>query len=99
MLVPFMTAERLAMGVDQSVSIELPVMLTVSSLLSTTETAWRRVYAGRKSLWALSHDPAVERGLQNAYFAARGLVSLVGLHRGTQQTIVVQGQLMLFKTS
>ena len=38
MLAPFMTAERLAMGVDQSVSIELPVILTVSSLLSTTET-------------------------------------------------------------
>lgn len=39
-------------------------------------TAWRRVYAGRKSLWALSHDPAVHRGLRNAYFAERGLVSL-----------------------
>jgi len=39
-------------------------------------TAWRRVYAGRKSLWALSHDPAVDRGLRNAYFAERGLVSL-----------------------
>ena len=92
-------AELLAMGVDQSEHSRLSVILTVSSLLSTTETAWRRVYAGRKSLWALSHDPAVERGLQNAYFAARGLVSLVGLHRGTQQNIVVQGQLMLFKTS
>jgi len=39
-------------------------------------TAWRRVYQGRKSLWALSHDTAVERGLRNAYFAKRGLVSL-----------------------
>jgi RNA-directed DNA polymerase len=39
-------------------------------------TAWRRVYAGRKSLWALSHDSAVHRGLHNAYFAERGLVSL-----------------------
>jgi group II intron reverse transcriptase/maturase len=39
-------------------------------------TAWRRVYAGRKSLWALSHDAAVHRGLRNAYFAERGLVSL-----------------------
>jgi hypothetical protein len=39
-------------------------------------TAWRRVYAGRKSTWALSHDPAVDRGLRNAYFAERGLVSL-----------------------
>lgn len=40
-------------------------------------TAWRRVYEGRKSLWALSHDPAVDRGLRNAYFAERGLVSLL----------------------
>ena len=42
--------------------------------------AWRRVnrrvYSGRKSIWALSHDPAVDRGLRNAYFAERGLVSL-----------------------
>jgi group II intron reverse transcriptase/maturase len=42
-------------------------------------TAWRRVYEGRKSLWALSHDPVVERALHNAYFAERGLVSLKGL--------------------
>ena len=40
------------------------------------KTAWRRIYQGRKSLWALSHDPAVDRGLRNAYFAERGLVSL-----------------------
>jgi RNA-directed DNA polymerase len=40
------------------------------------KTAWRNVYGGRKSLWALSHTPAVERGLRNAYFAERGLVSL-----------------------
>jgi group II intron reverse transcriptase/maturase len=39
-------------------------------------TAWRNVYGGRKSLWALSHSPAVDRGLRNAYFAERGLVSL-----------------------
>jgi len=39
-------------------------------------TAWRRIYDGRKSIWALSHDPAVDRGLRNAYFAERGLVSL-----------------------
>lgn len=40
------------------------------------KTAWRGVYKGRKSLWSLSHAPAVERGLHNAYFAERGLVSL-----------------------
>lgn len=39
-------------------------------------TAWRRVYEGRKSIWALSHDPIVDRALRNAYFAERGLVSL-----------------------
>ena len=39
-------------------------------------TAWRHVYAGRQGLWALSHCPAVDRGLNNAYFAALGLVSL-----------------------
>ena len=39
-------------------------------------TAWRHVYAGRRRIWALSHSPAVNRGLNNAYFAALGLVSL-----------------------
>lgn len=39
-------------------------------------TAWRRVYGGRKSLWVMSHDPAVDRALRNAYFAERGFVTL-----------------------
>jgi len=59
-------------------------------------TAWRRVYAGRKSLWALSHDPAVDRGLQNAYFAERGLVTLVGLHRAAHEALAAPAQLMLW---
>lgn len=40
------------------------------------KTAWPSVYRGRQSLWALSHIAAVDRGLRNAYFAERGLVSL-----------------------
>ena len=40
------------------------------------KTAWRSVFNGRKLTWALSHSPAVERGLRNAYFADRGLMSL-----------------------
>lgn len=40
------------------------------------KTAWNVVYKGRRRLWALSHAPAVERGLRNAFFAERGLVSL-----------------------
>jgi RNA-directed DNA polymerase len=39
-------------------------------------TAGRRVYEGRKSLWALSHDYVAERGLPPAYFAERALVSI-----------------------
>lgn len=41
-------------------------------------TSWRYTYAGRQSCWAMSHNSAVHRGLSNAYFAARGLVSISG---------------------
>jgi len=39
-------------------------------------TAWRNVYEGRKSLWALSHCYAVDRALDRAWFARKRLVSL-----------------------
>jgi len=42
-------------------------------------TAWRVVYEGRQSLWALSHCNAVERVLTVAYFQKRGLLSLKAL--------------------
>ena len=42
----------------------------------TPTTAWRGIYRGRKSIWALSHAAAVDRGLSNEYFARLGLVSL-----------------------
>ena len=58
-------------------------------------TAWRRVYAGRKSLWALSHDNAVDRGLRNAYFAERGLVSLAERFRARLEQLVAPLQLTL----
>jgi group II intron reverse transcriptase/maturase len=38
--------------------------------------AWQATYGGRKSGWAASHTTAIHRGLRNAYFAERGLVSL-----------------------
>jgi len=53
------------------------------------QSAWRQVYAGRKSWWALSHTHAVDHGLRNAYFAKRGLFSVVDLHRAASQHIVV----------
>jgi hypothetical protein len=56
------------------------------------QSAWRQVYAGRKSWWALSHTHAVDQGLRNAYFAERGLVSLVERHRRTRRDIVAPTQ-------
>jgi group II intron reverse transcriptase/maturase len=58
-------------------------------------TAWRRVYEGRKSLWALSHDAAVHRGLRNAYFAERGLVSVADLWKTESSAIDAPRQLDL----
>ena len=59
------------------------------------KTAWRRVYAGRKSLWALSHDVVVDRALRNAYFAERGLVSLLARFRVLWAANAAPKQLML----
>jgi RNA-directed DNA polymerase len=59
------------------------------------KTAWRNVYEGRKSLWALSHSPAVHQGLRNAYFAERGLVSIVEKWKANAQYIDVPVQLVL----
>jgi RNA-directed DNA polymerase len=53
------------------------------------ESVWRQIYAGRKSWWALSHTHAVDQGLRNAYFAKRGLIFLVDIHRNSHQQIVV----------
>jgi group II intron reverse transcriptase/maturase len=58
-------------------------------------TAWRGTYGGRKSIWALSHSPAVERGLRNAFFAKRGLVSLAEQWRKNARYIVAPEQLHL----
>lgn len=59
------------------------------------KTAWRRVYEGRKSLWALSHSSAVDRGLRNAYFAERGLVAIEQRWRELAERTVVPEQLSL----
>lgn len=59
-------------------------------------SAWRQVYGSRRSLWALSHNPAVERALRNAYFAERGLVSLrVKWRQKHTEQIVASAQLRL----
>ena len=59
-------------------------------------TAWRRVYQGRKSLWALSCDYAVHLGLTRAYFADRGLVSLHAWFKATWAERLAPRQQSLF---
>jgi group II intron reverse transcriptase/maturase len=50
-------------------------------------SAWKQVYQGRRSWWALSHAHAVDHGLRNAYFAKRGLIFVVDLHHRAHQHI------------
>jgi RNA-directed DNA polymerase len=61
------------------------------------QSAWRQVYAGHKSTWALSHSPAVDKAMPVKYFTAHGLTRLVDLHRHSRKDIVapVQPQLVL----
>jgi group II intron reverse transcriptase/maturase len=59
------------------------------------KSAWKAAYKGRQGLWALSHAPAVERGLPNAYFAEQGLVSLWGQFKDIWSKIHAPKQLML----
>ena len=62
---------------------------------TSPKTTWRRVYEGRKSLWALSHDPVVDRGLRNAYFAERGFVTLRERFEAVWAAMVAPRQLSL----
>jgi RNA-directed DNA polymerase len=52
-------------------------------------SAWRQVYQGRRSWWALSHIPAVDHGLNRAFLTERGLVAVVEMHRRASQHISV----------
>lgn len=55
---------------------------------SRPKTAWRHVYEGRKSLWALSHVGAVDHALSRKFFAERGLESLEAAFERMHQSIV-----------
>jgi len=51
------------------------------------QSAWSQIYRGHKSWWALSHTHAVDHGLRNAFFAKRGLISLVDMHKQRRRPI------------
>jgi RNA-directed DNA polymerase len=61
------------------------------------QSAWGQVYAGRKSTWALSHAPAVDKAMPVKYFTERGLTRLVDLHRWSRRDIIapIEPQLVL----
>jgi hypothetical protein len=52
------------------------------------QSAWRQVYQGKRSWWALSHSPAVDHALPRRYFIARGLWSVVGMHEAAHRQTV-----------
>jgi len=61
-------------------------------------TAWKRIYANRKSIWALSIDWAVNMGLRNVFFADKGLKSLTKRFESiwkAQENVRASGQLSL----
>jgi group II intron reverse transcriptase/maturase len=59
------------------------------------KSAWRSVYDGRKSIWAMSHMSTVDRALPNSYWDERGLVSLLHRYRTHPARIVAPVQLTL----
>ncbi|MDQ3240454.1 MAG: group II intron reverse transcriptase/maturase [Actinomycetota bacterium] len=56
------------------------------------QSAWGQVYAGRKSTWALSHAPAVDKAMPVRFFTERGLTRLVDLHRRSRRNIIAPTQ-------
>ena len=57
--------------------------------------AWSGIYKGRRSLWVLSHAPAVEKGLGKAFFVKLRLVSLLERWKERAKSIVAPVQLTL----
>lgn len=59
---------------------------------ASKRSAWGTVYNGHRSLWALSHMPAVEQALGVEYFRERGLVSLEDLFRDIKRKVIAPPQ-------
>lgn len=60
-----------------------------------SKSAWRSVYAGRKSIWTMSHMPTVDRALPNSHWDERGLVPLIVRYQKHSARIVAPVQLTL----
>lgn len=76
------------------------IVKRLMQLGTPAHTARMKIYGGRKSWWALSHNDAVNKGLRNSYLRARGLKSLAEEWRSRRSrvlpvTVPQQGQLSL----
>lgn len=60
-----------------------------------SKSAWRSVYDGRKSIWAMSHMATVHRALPNSHWDERGLESLERRYREKVMRMVAPVQLAL----
>lgn len=58
-------------------------------------SAWRSVYKGRRSIWAMSHMATVDKALRNSHWDDRGLLSLKLLWRARRPPIGAPVQLQL----
>ena len=52
------------------------IVKALIKLGANAKIAWNTIYKGKRSLWQLSHSPAVDRGLRNTYMVELGLKSL-----------------------
>jgi group II intron reverse transcriptase/maturase len=59
------------------------------------KSAWRSVYDGRKSIWAMSHMATVHRALPNSHWDERGLESLERRYRSKAARMAAPVQLTL----
>jgi len=59
------------------------------------KAVWRSVSGGCESLWAMSHTSAVDRGLPNSHWDARGLYSIGRAWRQMREQIALPAQLTL----
>jgi RNA-directed DNA polymerase len=59
------------------------------------KSAWRSVYKGRRSFWAMSHMPTVERALPNCHWNERGLRTLLERYRAHSAHRIAPVQLEL----
>jgi hypothetical protein len=61
--------------------------------------AWKGIYQGHRSWWALSHSYPVDQGLRTRYFTDRGLLLLVDIHHRAHRALVapVKPQMVLWE--